>query len=147
VDFWPDVRFRIFYASNLPISILLGWYSHPLSIYEVSILGPFLFRLCQRLSVEARVITLDAVLLLGVLLFPFLPTRRGSAYAKTLATEQRGDALMSKLCPFCAQTKSTGELRIIGRTSGLSANLPLPDYGRVARHPTTIADWTLPNLL
>jgi hypothetical protein len=28
-----------------------------------------------------------------------------------------------------------------------SATLPLPDYGRVARHPTPIARWTLPKKL
>lgn len=66
VDYWPDVRMRAFHALNLPMSILLGWYSHPLSIQTNSILGSSLLRSCQRLSVKSRVAILDAVLLCGV---------------------------------------------------------------------------------
>jgi hypothetical protein len=66
VDYWLDVRMRTFHSLNLPMSILLGWYSHPLSIQVNSILGPSLLRGSQRLSVKYRVAILDAVLLFGV---------------------------------------------------------------------------------
>jgi hypothetical protein len=66
VDYWPDVRIRAFHALNLPTSILLGWYSHPLSIQTNSVLGSSLLRVCDHLSVKSRVVTLDAVLLFGV---------------------------------------------------------------------------------
>jgi len=66
VDYWPDVRMRAFHALNLPMSILLGWYSHPLSIQTNSVLGSPLLRVCGRLSVKSRVAILDAVLLFGV---------------------------------------------------------------------------------
>jgi hypothetical protein len=66
VDYRPNIRMRAFHALNLPMSILLGWYSHPLSIQTNSILGPSLLRSCQRLSVKSRVAILDAVLLFGV---------------------------------------------------------------------------------
>jgi len=68
VDYWPDARIRTFHALNLPMSVLLGWYSHPSSIQTNSILGPSLLRACQRLSVKSRVAMLDAVLLFGVCL-------------------------------------------------------------------------------
>jgi len=68
VDYWPDARIRTFHTLNLPMSVLLGWYSHPLSIQTNSILGPSLLRACQRLSVKSRVEMLDAVLLFGVCL-------------------------------------------------------------------------------
>jgi hypothetical protein len=68
VDYWPDVRMRTFHSLNLPMSVLVGWYSHPLSIHANSILGPSLLRGTQRLSVKRRVATLDAVLLFGVCL-------------------------------------------------------------------------------
>ena len=66
VDYWPDARIRTFHTLNLPMSVLLGWYSHPLSIQTNSILGPSLLRVGQRLSVKSRVVVLDAVLLFGV---------------------------------------------------------------------------------
>jgi hypothetical protein len=66
VDYWPDSRMRAFHALNLPMSILLGWYSHPLSIQTNSVLGSALLRVCESLSVKSRVVTLDAVLLFGV---------------------------------------------------------------------------------
>ena len=66
VDYWPDVRVRAFHALNLPMSILLGWYTHPLSIQMNSAMGPSLLRVCGRLSVRSRVAILDAVLLFGV---------------------------------------------------------------------------------
>jgi len=66
IDYWPAVRMRTFHALNFPMSILLGWYSHPISIHANSILGSFLLRVCQRLSVKRRVVILDAVLLFGV---------------------------------------------------------------------------------
>lgn len=66
VDYWPDARIRTFYTLNLPVSVLLGWYSHPLSIESNSILGPSLLRVSQRLSVKGRVAILDAVLLSAV---------------------------------------------------------------------------------
>ena len=66
VDYWPDVRMRAFHALNLPMSILLSWYSHPLSIQTNSVLGSSFLRVCERLSVKSRVVTLDAVLLFGV---------------------------------------------------------------------------------
>jgi hypothetical protein len=68
VDYWPDAGIRTFHALNLPTSVLLGWYSHPLSIQTNSIVGPSLLRGCQRLSVKSRVVMLDAVLLFGVCL-------------------------------------------------------------------------------
>jgi hypothetical protein len=68
VDYWPDARIKTFYALNLPMSVLLGWYSHPLSIQANSILGPSLLRVSQRLSVKSRVAILDAVLLFAVCL-------------------------------------------------------------------------------
>jgi hypothetical protein len=37
VDHWPDVRERTFHTLNIPMSILLGWYSHPMSIYTNSV--------------------------------------------------------------------------------------------------------------
>jgi hypothetical protein len=40
---------------------------------------------------------------------------------------------MNCLCSTCRLTLIPG---------GLSANLPLPDYGRVARDPATIAEMT-----
>jgi len=66
VDYWPDVRVRAFHALNLPMSILLGWYTHPLSIQMNSVLGSSLLRVCGRLSVRSRVAILDVVLLFGV---------------------------------------------------------------------------------
>jgi len=66
VDYWPDVRMRAFHALNLPMSILLSWYSHPLSIQTNSVLGSSFLRVCERLSVKTRVVTLDAVLSFGV---------------------------------------------------------------------------------
>jgi hypothetical protein len=66
VDYWPDVRTRTFHSLNLPMSILLAWYSHPLSIQANSILGPSLWRGSQRLSVKYRVAILDAVLVFAV---------------------------------------------------------------------------------
>ena len=68
VDYWPDARIRTFHTLNLPMSVLLGWYSHPLSIQANSILGPSLLRVGRRLSVKSRVVVLDAVLLFGVCL-------------------------------------------------------------------------------
>jgi hypothetical protein len=68
VDYWPNARIRTFHTLNLPVSVLLGWYSHPLSIQTNSILGPFLLRVTRRLSVKGRVAMLDAVLLLSVCL-------------------------------------------------------------------------------
>lgn len=68
VDYWPDSRIRTFHALNLPMSVLLGWYSHPLSIQTNSVFGPSLLRVCRRLSVKSRVVILDAVLLFGVCL-------------------------------------------------------------------------------
>jgi hypothetical protein len=68
VDYWPDARMRTFHTLNLPVSVLLGWYSHPLSIQTNSILGPSLLRVSQRLSVKGRVAILDTVLLFAVCL-------------------------------------------------------------------------------
>jgi hypothetical protein len=68
VDHWLDARERVFHSLNLPVSILLGWYSHPLSIQSNSILGPFLLRICHGVSVKTRVVILDGVLLLGICL-------------------------------------------------------------------------------
>jgi len=68
VDYWPDARTRTFHTLNLPVSVLLGWYSHPLSIQTNSILGPSLLRVSQRLSVKGRVAILDTVLLFAVCL-------------------------------------------------------------------------------
>ena len=68
VDHWPDARIRTFHALNLPMSVLLGWYSHPLSIQTNSILGPSMLRVSQRLAVKSRVAILDAVLLFAVCL-------------------------------------------------------------------------------
>ena len=66
VDYRPDARMKTFHALNLPVSVLLGWYSHPLSIQTNSILGPSLLRVSQRLSVKVRVAILDTVLLFAV---------------------------------------------------------------------------------
>ena len=68
VENWPDLRIKAFNGLNLPMSNLLGSYSHPLSIVSNSILGPSLLRVCRRLSVKSRVVILDAVLLFGVCL-------------------------------------------------------------------------------
>lgn len=68
VDYWPDARIRTFHTLNLPMSVLLGWYSHPLSIQMNSILGPSLLRAGQRLPVKSRVAILDAVLFFAVCL-------------------------------------------------------------------------------
>jgi len=68
VDYWPDARTRTFHTLNLPVSVLLGWYSHPFLIETNSILGPSLLRFSQRLSVKSRVAILDAVLLFAVCL-------------------------------------------------------------------------------
>jgi len=68
IDRWPGPRMRAFHSLNLPMSILIGWYSHPLSIQANSILGPFLLRSCRHLSVRQRVVALDAILLIGVFL-------------------------------------------------------------------------------
>jgi len=68
MDYWPDARMRTFHTLNLPVSVLLGWYSHPLSIQTNSILGPSLLRVSQRLSVKGRVAILDTVLLFAVCL-------------------------------------------------------------------------------
>jgi hypothetical protein len=68
VDYWPDARIRTFYTLNLPMSVLLGWYSHPLSIESNSILGPSLLRVSLRPSVKGRVAILDAVLLFAACL-------------------------------------------------------------------------------
>ena len=96
VDYWPDSRIRTFHTLNLPMSVLLGWYSHPLSIQTNSILGPSLLRVSKRLSVKSRVTILDAVLLFAVCLqwwlvglwlehpFPFVRVLRGVAVAMTV---------------------------------------------------------------
>ena len=68
VDHWPDARERTLHVLNFPASFLLGWYSHPLSIYADSLLGPSLLRLSRHISVKARVVLLDAVLLFGICL-------------------------------------------------------------------------------
>src|SRR5579864_8153612 len=68
IDSWPDARERVFHSLNLPVSILLGWYSHPLSIQSNSVLGPFLLRICHGVSVKTRVLILDGVVFLGVCL-------------------------------------------------------------------------------
>ncbi len=66
VDHWLNNREKTLHTLNIPVSLLLGWYSHPMSIYANSVFGPLLLRLCHHTSVKSRVVILDVILLVGI---------------------------------------------------------------------------------
>lgn len=119
VDYWPDVRMRTFHMSNLPISILLGWYSHPLSVHTNSILGPSLLRVCQNLSVKSRVAILDAVLLLGVSLQWWLVglwLQRPVPLARVLRVVAAGITMLGIVMTMVAVPRPVAEIAAIHAT-------------------------------
>lgn len=66
VDRWLNDRERTVHALNMPVSLVVGWYSHPIGLYTNSLLGPSLLRMSRHLAVKSRVVVLDAVLVAGI---------------------------------------------------------------------------------
>jgi hypothetical protein len=124
VDRWPDVRERTFHALNIPMSILLGWYSHPVSIYTNSVLGPLLLRVSQHTSVKSRVAILDAVLLLGICLQWWLVglwLERPRPLARVLRVDAASMTLLGIVMTLMAVPKPLAENRVIVGTLELSS--------------------------
>ncbi len=65
LDFGLNDREQIVHYLNLPVSIVIGWYSVPRLNYD-SVLGPLLLRATWSLSVKARILLLDVLFLFGV---------------------------------------------------------------------------------
>ena len=65
-DRWLDLRERTLLSLNIPASMVVGWYGHPMSNYVPSLAGPFLLRVLESASVKTRVGIFDAVPLCGI---------------------------------------------------------------------------------
>jgi hypothetical protein len=67
-DYWLDSRERTLHSLNIPASMVVGWYGHPMSNYVSSLAGSLLLSVLKSASVKTRVGISDAVLLCGIAL-------------------------------------------------------------------------------
>jgi hypothetical protein len=122
VDYWPDAGIRTFHTLNLPMSVLLGWYSHPLSIQTNSILGPSILRVSQRLSVKSRVAILDAVLLCAVCLQWWLFglwLEHPVPFVRVLRAVAAGMTVLGIVMTLLAVPRAVAEIPAIHNTVGI----------------------------
>jgi hypothetical protein len=73
VDYWPPFTRKALYATELPVALTIGWYQHPLSLTQPQpLFPPSLLPGVDRLHLHARILVLEAVLIIAIASFWWL---------------------------------------------------------------------------
>jgi hypothetical protein len=67
-DYWPGDATKAMYAVNLPASLLVGWYSHAISLSSCPLLWPVLGVAADAMPLRTRIIVFDLLFVTTVAL-------------------------------------------------------------------------------
>lgn len=115
IDRWLDLRERTLHSLNIPASLVIGWYTHPLSLYVPSLAGSLLVRAAQILPVKVRVVVLDVLLLCAIALQWWLVgiwIERTTLFARFLKAVAASMTLLGGVMTFLAVPTAAAEVRL-----------------------------------